>query len=180
VEQARPSGAGGNERSIRGDGRGRRTAGARGATGAQGPAGAQGATGAQGPSGQATAFARVAADGTVEPGDSGRQNKNVTGANIEHDATTGPGVYCFGGLSFGVASAMVSPDSAGDLTSHEIANVAIQRGITLSNCDAGHQQARVSMVAVSNAAAPTLTDHRFQVWFEATGSAQIGPGPGGE
>jgi hypothetical protein len=151
-----------------------------GAAGRTGATGAQGPTGAPGSPGQATAFARVAADGVLEPGDAGRQNKNVTNANIEHDATTGPGVYCFGGLPFAVASAMVSPDSAGDLAAHEIANVAIQRGITLSNCDATHQQARVSMVAVSNTAVPALTDHRFQVWFEATGAAQLAPGPGGD
>jgi hypothetical protein len=154
--------------------------GPRGTTGATGAQGLQGLQGKGGPAGEATAYARVAADGTLEPGDGGKQNKNVVVGNIEHDATTGPGVYCFGGLTFAVASAMVSPDSAGDIITNEIASVAIQRGITLGSCDAAHQQARVSMVTVSNAVAPALTDHRFQIWFEATGGVQIAPGPGGD
>ena len=148
--------------------------GPRGTTGAQG---LQGLQGKSGPAGEAVAYARVAADGTLEPGDGGKQNKNIVASSIQHASA---GVYCFGGLPFAVASAMVSPDSAGDITTNTIASVAIQRGITLGTCDANHQQARVSMVAVSNAAAPTLTDHRFQVWFEATGGSQIAPGAGGE
>ena len=148
--------------------------GPRGTTGAQG---LQGLQGQRGPAGEAVAYARVAADGTLEPGDGGKQNKNIVASSIQHASA---GVYCFGGLPFAVASAMVSPDSAGDITTNTIASVAIQRGITLGTCDANHQQARVSMVAVSNATAPTLTDHRFQVWFEATGGSQIAPGPGGE
>ena len=71
---------------------------------------------------------------------------------------------------------MVSPDSAGDIANTKIANVAVQRGITLGTCDAGHQQARVSMVTPAG----VLTDHRFQVWFEATGGSQIQPGVGGD
>ena len=137
----------------------------------------QGPQGKSGPAGEATAYARVAADGALEPGDGGKQNKNIAASSIQHAAA---GVYCFGGLSFAVASAMVSPDSAGDIITNTIASVAIQRGITLGTCDANHQQARVSMVAVSNAAAPALTDHRFQVWFEATGGVQIAPGAGGD
>jgi len=148
--------------------------GPRGTTGAQG---LQGLQGKSGPAGEAVAYARVAADGTLEPGDGGKQNKNIVASSIQHASA---GVYCFGGLPFAVASAMVSPDSAGDITTNTIASVAIQRGITLGTCDANHQQARVSMVAVSNATAPTLTDHRFQVWFEATGGSQIAPGAGGE
>ena len=148
--------------------------GPRGTTGAQG---LQGLQGKSGPAGEAVAYARVAADGTLEPGDGGKQNKNIVASSIQHASA---GVYCFGGLPFAVASAMVSPDSAGDITTNTIASVAIQRGITLGTCDANHQQARVSMVAVSNAAAPTLTDHRFQVWFEATGGSQIAPGVGGD
>jgi hypothetical protein len=149
--------------------------GARGATGAPGATGTQGATGAPGTNGTATAFARVQADGTLEPGDSGRQNKNVVAANVEHDATTGAGHYCFGGLPFGVASAMVSPDSAGDINGDVVTSVAVQRGVTLGSCDAQHQQARVTTVVAGAAA-----DHRFQIWFEQTGGPQIPAGPGGE
>jgi hypothetical protein len=153
----------------------RGAAGAKGARGRTGAAGATGATGAPGANGTATAFARVAANGTLEPGDSGRQNKKVIAVDVEHDATTGAGHYCFGGLPFGVASAMVSVDSAGDIDGNVVTSVAIQRGITLGNCDAQHQQARVTTLV---AGAPT--DHRFQIWFEQTGGPQIAPGPGGE
>jgi hypothetical protein len=151
--------------------------GRRGRGGKTGAKGAKGAAGAAGAAGTAVAYARVAANGVVEPGDGGKQNKNVTSANIEHDGTTGAGHYCFGGLSFAVASAMVSPDSAGDMDGRIITSVAIQRGITLGNCDAQHQQARVTTI---NEATGTPTDHRFQIWFEATGGSQILPGPGGE
>jgi len=146
--------------------------GPRGTTGAQG---LQGLQGQRGPAGEAVAYARVAADGALEPGDGGKQNKNIAASSIQHASA---GVYCFGGLPFAVASAMVSPDSAGDITTNTIASVAIQRGITLGTCDTNHQQARVSMVTPG--AAPTPTDHRFQVWFEATGGSQILPGPGGD
>jgi hypothetical protein len=151
------------------------TTGRTGATGAKGANGANGAQGQKGEAGTAVAFARVAVDGSLEPGDSGRQNKNVVPVDVEHDATTGAGHYCFGGLPFGVASAMVSPDSAGDIDGNVITSVAIQRGVNLTDCDAAHQQARVTTLV-----AGTPKDHRFQIWFEATGAAQIAPGPGGE
>ena len=121
------------------------------------------------------AYTRVAANGTLEPGDSGKQNKAVVAGDIEHDATTGAGHYCFGGLPFGVASAMVSPDSAGDINGDVVTSVAVQRGINLGSCDAQHQQARVTTLVGT-----TPTDHRFQIWFEATGGPQIAPGVGGD
>src|SRR5205814_2070959 len=142
------------------------------ATGPRGLQGPQGDKGATGSPGEATAYARVAADGTLEPRDSGRQNKTVIAVDVEH--TIGTGVYCFGGLPFAVASAVVSSDGAADPAPNTIASVAVQRGITLTGCDSNHQQARVRMVTVANAP----IDHRFFVWFEATGFAQIAPGPG--
>jgi hypothetical protein len=149
--------------------------GANGTKGANGQAGVQGGEGKKGDAGTAVAYARVAANGTLEPGDSGNQNKTVVAGNVEHDATTGAGHYCFGGLPFGVASAMVSPDSAGDINGDVVASVAVQRGINLGSCDAQHQQARVTtFVGVA------VADHRFQIWFEATGGPQIAPGPGGD
>jgi hypothetical protein len=149
--------------------------GANGTKGANGQAGVQGGEGKKGDAGTAVAYARVAANGTLEPGDSGNQNKNVVAGNVEHDATTGAGHYCFGGLPFGVASAMVSPDSAGDINGDVVASVAVQRGINLGSCDAQHQQARVTTLVNGLPA-----DHRFQIWFEATGGPQIAPGPGGD
>jgi hypothetical protein len=147
--------------------------GQKGATGSKGGSGAQGVQGAKGDAGTAVAYARVALDGTLEPGDSGRQNKNVIAVDVQHAA--GTGIYCFGGLPFGVASAMVSPDSAGDINGDVTTSVAVQRGVTLGSCDAAHQQARVTTLV-----AGTPKDHRFQIWFEATGAAQIAPGPGGD
>jgi hypothetical protein len=70
---------------------------------------------------------------------------------------------------------MVSPDSAGDINGNVITSVAVQRGVTLGSCDVAHQQARVTTLV-----AGTPKDHRFQIWFEATGAAQIAPGPGGD
>lgn len=150
--------------------------GGRGATGPPGSTGPQGTPGAKGDAGTAVAYARVAADGSLEPGDGGKQNKNVVSANIQKADT---GVYCFGGLPFGVASAMVSPDSAGDQNGAVFTSVAVQRGITLGTCDANHQQARVTTI-VDAGPTVTRTDHRFQIWFEATGGPQIAPGPGGD
>ena len=153
--------------------------GARGPKGANGQPGAKGIEGKKGEAGTAEAYARVGADGTLEPGDSGRQNKTVVAGNVEHDATTGPGHYCFGGLPFAVASAMVSPDSAKDIDGNVVTSVAVQRGINLSNCDAHHQQTRVTtLVTVAGITKPA--DHRLQIWFEATGGAQIAPGVGGD
>ena len=143
-----------------------------GSTGQKGATGAQGVQGANGDAGTAVAYARVAVDGTLEPGDSGRQSKNVVPVDVQH---AGTGFYCFGGLPFGVASAMVSPDSAGDINGNATATVAVQRGVTLGECDAAHQQARVTTLV-----AGTPKDHRFQIWFEATGAAQIAPGAGGD
>jgi hypothetical protein len=148
----------------------------KGAKGSRGSTGAQGIAGKTGDPGTAVAYARVAANGSLEPGDGGKQNKNVGATNVQHAAA---GVYCFGGLPFGVASAMVSPDSAGDQNGAVFTSVAVQRGITLGTCDANHQQARVTTI-VDAGATVTNTDHRFQIWFEATGGPQIAPGPGGD
>jgi len=125
-----------------------------------------GPTGATGPAGTALAYARVGADGTLDPG-TPPQNKGVAQANVEHDGTTGEGVYCFGGLGFTPTSAIVTVDSAMALTtSNQIAAVAVQRGNVLGNCDETHQQARVSLLLVSNAEAPKLVNHGFTIWFE--------------
>jgi hypothetical protein len=62
---------------------------------------------------------------------------------------------------------MVSADSAVNSGStNKIASVAIQRGNNLDGCNSTHQQARVSMLAVNDTVAPTLTNARFQIWFE--------------
>lgn len=126
-----------------------------------------GPTGPAGAPGTARAFARVAADGTLEPGTSNGvpQFKGVDQVDIQKAAV---GVYCFGGLGFDVASAMVSIDNAqAASTSTEVASVAIQRGNNLGTCDADHQQTRVVITDVSPALAnAALADARFTIWFE--------------
>jgi hypothetical protein len=115
-----------------------------------------------------TAFARVQADGTLEPGSatgSGPpQFKGVDATDIQKAAT---GTYCFGGLDFNIAAAVVAMDNAGAAaTTTEVASVAIQRGANLGGCDAGHQQARVVITNVDPAlAAAAAVDGRFTVWF---------------
>ena len=106
------------------------------------------------------------ADGTLESGVTPPlatpQVKGVDQADIQH--TAGTGIYCFGGLGFEVASAVVSADNAqASGTTDRIASVAIQRGNNLGGCDADHQQARVELYDVSDA---RLVDARFVVWFE--------------
>src|SRR3954470_1267346 len=88
-----------------------------GATGSQGETGADGQTGSTGPAGIAAGYARVQANGLLDPG-APAQNENVVQAHIQHDAAvdpthTGPGIYCIGGLPFEPRSAQVSADSAG-------------------------------------------------------------------
>ena len=147
-------------------------AGARGLSGADGAAGADGADGTPGADGTAAAFARVGSGGALDAG-TPSQTKNVVQANVQHDGgaatatTTGPGVYCFGGLPFTPRSAMVSADSAGAVgATNLIASVSVQRGANLNQCNAGHQQVRVSMLAVDQTNAPTLTNDGFYIWFE--------------
>jgi hypothetical protein len=147
------------------------TNGTNGTDGTDGTDGAAGPTGPTGPAGIAAGFARVGANGLLDAG-TPAQSENVEQANVQHDSaagptTTGPGVYCFGGLPFVPRSAMVTTDSAGALNSANfIGSVSVQRGNGLVNCDADHQEARVSMLQVSNTAAPALVDHGFYIWFE--------------
>jgi hypothetical protein len=135
--------------------------------GPKGDQGPKGEKGERGPAGVAAAYARIGATGTLDPG-TPPQNKGVVQENVEHDATTGVGVYCFGGLPFTPTSAMVSVDSAMAVTtSNQIAAIAVQRGNNLNGCDATHQQARVSILQVNNTEVPKLVDHGFYIWFEA-------------
>ena len=140
-----------------------------GPKGAKGDTGTPGTPGATGAPGTANAFARVQADGTLEPGSATgtgpAQFKGVDPADIQKPGT---GIYCFGGLDKPVASAVVSMDNAGAAaTTTQVASVAIQRGANLGSCDAGHQQARVVITNVDPAiAAAVAVDGRFSVWFE--------------
>jgi hypothetical protein len=108
------------------------------------------------------------------------QSRGVDADDIQHNGgapaaeSTGAGVYCFGGLDFTVKSAVVSLDNTDSLpavpgltggTLNFISSVAIFKGEDLGRCDAGHGQARVAIEQVNDAAAPTLANHGFIVWF---------------
>jgi hypothetical protein len=128
--------------------------------------------GAPGTPGEATGYARVAADGTLLPlvpatnPDFPAMDKNVTAANITHTAASG--VYCFTGLPFKVASALVSSDNAGASAANQnnfVVSVAVERGNGLGGCAAG-TQARVVATTWTDATAPANADHGFIIWFE--------------
>jgi hypothetical protein len=135
-----------------------------GAVGPRGPAGANGTNGPAGPQGEATGFARVQADGALEPSTTPvAQNRGVDGVSIQHTAATG--IYCFGSLPFTPASAVGTLDDAqlADNEHDKTVGVSVQRGANLNGCDADHQQLRVKTFDVSAAA---LADQRFYIWFE--------------
>jgi hypothetical protein len=116
-----------------------------------------------------TAFARVQADGTLEPGtgNAGAPPTQFKGVDATDIQKAGVGVYCFGGLGMTLSSALVSMDNAGAATTTtQVASVSIQRGASLGTCDADHQQARVNIINVDPAlAAAAAQDGRFTIWF---------------
>lgn len=155
-----------------------------GPRGATGPSGATGPTGAAGSS---IAYARLRADGTLETEGEGQttplppQHKGVEQADIQKNAgapaaeSTGPGIYCFGGLDFTPTSATVTLDNSDSLpappavtggTTNFTTAVALSKGPDLGRCDAAHGQARVALTRVNDTAAPELADHGFFIQFE--------------
>jgi hypothetical protein len=130
-----------------------------------GPIGPIGPAGTAGQNGTTDAFARVQADGTLEPGGTVPQSKGVDATDVQKPAV---GIYCFGGLATTLAGAVVSMDNAGAAsTTTEVASVAIQRGANLNGCDADHQQARVVITDVDPGLAnEAVVDGRFTIWFE--------------
>ena len=158
-----------------------------GQRGPAGPAGAAGAPGTPGVDGAPDAFARVRADGTLESEGLAQapplpdQNKGITAGMVQKNAgapaaeSTGPGVYCFGGLGFTPRSAMVTLDNSdsppavpnvqGGATNFTTA-VALFKGPDLGRCDGAHGQVRVAITRVDQTNPPELVDHGFTVWFE--------------
>jgi hypothetical protein len=136
-------------------------AGPRGLTGATGP------SGATGPAGTAAAFARVQADGTLQPAIAGfpPQVKGLVAANVvKGDGAAATGTYCFD-IPGQLTSAVVSLDNADAAAADRnlVASVAIDRGEDLGDCPATHNDARVRIVDGNSA---TAQDGRFFVWFE--------------
>jgi hypothetical protein len=158
-------------------------AGERGLPGERGPAGTTGADGAPGAPGTARAFARVGPSGALVGGET--QSKGITATMVQHEDTpatndaanspTGIGIYCFGGLGFTPTSATVALDNTdslpaiGSLTGGSlnfVPSVALFKGEDLGRCNSAHGQVRVAVEQVNDAAAPTLANHGFIIWFE--------------
>ena len=132
------------------------------------------------------AFARVRADGTLETEGEAQaaplpsQNRGVDPTDVQKDAgapaaeSTGPGVYCFGGLDFTPRSALVTLDNSDSLpgvpavtggTTNFTTSVALFKGPDLGRCNAAHGQLRVAITRVNDSAVPELADHGFTIWI---------------
>jgi hypothetical protein len=151
-------------------------AGERGPAGANGTNGTNGVKGDKGDPAPPVAYARVGADGTLEPSTTPvAQSKGVDQADIQHNpgasppaGQTGTGTYCFGGLDFPVANAVVTAgnaDTLADGSFDRFATVAVQRGQSLGRCDANHQQVRVVIVDRNETTNFGLVEHPFYIWF---------------
>jgi hypothetical protein len=127
------------------------------------------------------AFARVRANGELETEAAG-QSRGVDAADIQKDAgapggdgqTTGPGVYCFGGLDFTPTSAVVALDNTDSLPAlpavqggslNFIPAVAVNKGPDLGRCNEAHNQIRVTLERVDQTNPPELVDHGFTIWI---------------
>jgi hypothetical protein len=142
----------------------------------QGPQGPKGPAGADA---TVAAFARVTSTGALEGG--AAQNRGVTAAMIQKDdgaptaESTGPGVYCFGGLGFTPTSAMVTIDNTDSLPAvpavqggvlNFTATVAVFKGEDLGRCDSAHGAVRVAIERVDQTNPPELVNHGFFIWFQ--------------
>jgi hypothetical protein len=128
------------------------------------------------------AFARVDATGALIGGET--QSKGITAAMIQHEdtpattdpeTTTGPGIYCFGGLGFEPRSVTVATDNTDSLPAvptltggslNFISTAAVFKGEDFGRCNSTHGQVRVAIEQVNDAAAPTLANHGFFIWIE--------------
>jgi hypothetical protein len=153
-----------------------------GQQGMQGEAGQAGATGPSGPTGAdgvAVAFARIGPDGALLGG--AAQNKGITAAMIQKNAgapateSTGPGVYCIGGLGFTPTSAIVATDNTDSLPDapnvqggslNFISTVAVFKGEDFGRCDNAHGQVRIAIERVDQTNPPELVNHGFFLWLE--------------
>jgi hypothetical protein len=157
-------------------------AGAAGAAGPTGPAGVDGTNGTNGTNGAdgtAKAFARIDELGNLVGGAS--QAKGIELTMIQHDAgapaaeSTGPGIYCLGGLGFTPTAASVSLDNTDSLPAvpavqggalNFVPSVAIFKGEDLGRCNAAHGQVRVAIQRIDQTNPPELVNHGFHIWLE--------------
>jgi hypothetical protein len=127
---------------------------------------------APGVAGGADAFARVQANGTIQPNVAGlppQSKGTMLISKGEGGAATG--TYCFD-LSESPASAMVALDNADAAANvDQIVSVAIFRGEDLGDCPADRNDARVRVLDTDLTAGgaeqdPGPADARFFIWFE--------------
>jgi hypothetical protein len=155
--------------------------GLQGPKGDKGDKGDKGTDGTNGAPGTARAFARIRADGTLELDGGAAAAKGITQSMIQKNAgapaseSTGPGVYCIGGLGFTPTSAMVTSDNSDQWPSvpnvqggilNFIPSTAVFKGEDLGRCDNAHGQIRVAMERVDQTNPPELVDHGFFIWLE--------------
>lgn len=114
------------------------------------------------------AFARVQADGTLQP-DVDTFTPQSVGLDptdvVKGEGGAATGTYCFGSLPFErISSAQVTLDNADAAAADRnlIASVAIDRGQDLGDCPPEFNQARVRIVDGNTEAAQ---DARFFIWF---------------
>jgi hypothetical protein len=127
---------------------------------------------APGVAGGADAFARVQANGTIQPNVAGfppQSKGTILISKGEGGAATG--TYCFD-LSERPASALVALDNAdAGANVDQIVSVAIDRGEDLGDCPANRNDARVRVLDTDLTAGgaeqdPGPADARFFIWFE--------------
>ena len=118
--------------------------------------------GPQGPAGEAAAYANVLGAGVV----GGPTPSRGFPANaIQHPSA---GVYCFGGLGFQPASAMVSINDAGSNAAAPARFVAsVSTWGSMHGCTYPHHQVRVTITQIDPAPG-VLKDHDFSIWLESS------------
>ena len=129
------------------------------------------------------AYARVQANGTVLPllDSALPSTSTIDPGDISNPQ---PGVYCFDNLGFDPATAMVTSDNVGAMTSAQnsyVMGAAVERGNGLNGCVG--QQVRIVTTRVAGAGSPPVTeDHAFIIWLDegvpGQGGGALPPAPG--
>jgi hypothetical protein len=139
--------------------------------GPAGVAGAKGDAGPQGPAGIATAYALVAANGTVDP----NHSKGITQDMVSPQTGGQGGGICFSHLPFEPKSIQVTPQTPTGFTADSTTVVAGEAQAGIAGCPAGtvdelkhaawatERQVATVLGAAENIAGTT----ELYVWFEA-------------
>jgi hypothetical protein len=124
--------------------------------GLRGPRGFRGSTGPKGPAGAdgaAVAYARVAADGTVDTG----RAKGISQANMSH---VGTGIYCFVSLGFTPKNVVATIEPSASSTGNELVWASIPAPSPSLGCGAG-----AVTVEVRHSGSGGDTDAPFYILF---------------